>query len=186
MLQDTHLSSDAATELGCLWATAKAPSHAAVPGLGWDTHAQHRPACRELCTQSWCEQCWRSVLPVEMSQSRDVSWHNEAAVSRYHSWGAQVKLSHSILVTLWFMQSVRVPPGHEFTGCSGKVHGAQLGPWCSAQLSSLKAASLVFSAHVCQEHLCSFKRLAPCFFYFTPATTQAGSGSCWQVRTVTT
>lgn len=99
---------------------------------------------------------------------------------------AQVKLSHSILVTLWFMQSVRVPPGHEFTGCSGKVHGAQLGPWCSAQLSSLKAASLVFSAHVCQEHLCSFKRLAPCFFYFTPATTQAGSGSCWQVRTVTT
>lgn len=87
MLQDTHLSSDAATELGCLWATAKAPSHAAVPGLGWDTHAQHRPACRELCTQSWCEQCWRSVLPVEMSQSRDVSWHNEAAVSRYHSWG---------------------------------------------------------------------------------------------------
>lgn len=78
---------------------------------------------------------------------------------------AQVKLSHCIPVTLWLMQSVRAPPGHEFTGCSGMVHGAQLGPWCSAQLSGLKAASLVFSARVCQEHLCSFKHLAPCFFY---------------------
>lgn len=44
MLQDTHLSSDAATELRCLWATAEAPSHAAVPGLGWDTRtAQSSP-----------------------------------------------------------------------------------------------------------------------------------------------
>lgn len=94
--------------------------------------------------------------------------------------------SHPTLVTLWFVQSVRAPPGHEFPGCSGMLHGAQLGPWCSAQLSSLKAASPVLSARVCQEHLCSFNHLAPCFFYFTPATTQAGSGSCWQMRTVTT
>lgn len=80
---------------------------------------------------------------------------------------AQVKLSHPILVTLWLVQLLQ---GTNF-GCSG----AQLGPWCSAQLF----------ARVCQEHPCSFKPLAPRFFCFTPATTQAGSGSCWQVRTVT-
>lgn len=58
------------------------------------------------------------------------------------------------------MVSIRAPPGHEFTSPSGKTQGAQgaqLEPWCSAQLSSLKAASLVFFPHLCQEHLWSFK-----------------------------
>lgn len=80
MLQDTHLSSDAATELRCLWARAEAASHAAV--LGWGGTRTH--STEQLCTQGWGEQCRRSLLPVEVSRSRDVSWHKEAG---YHSWG---------------------------------------------------------------------------------------------------
>lgn len=141
-------------------------------GVGHTRTAQSSPsgAVLEVCAR------WGHVLEQGMP----------AGTTARVALLAQVELSHSTLVTLWFVQSVRAPPGHEFIACSGKVHGAQLGPWCSTQLSSLKAASLVFSARVCQEHLCSFKRLAPRFFCFTPATTQAGSGSCWQVRAVTT
>lgn len=150
----------------------------AQTSLSGALHAELVRAVLEVCAP-------RGDVP-EQGMSAGTTRLQKAGTAAGVALLAQEKLSHSILVTPWFMQPVRVPPGHEFTGCSGKVHGAQLGPWCSAQLSSLKAASLVFSAHVCQEHLCSFKCLAPCFFSFTPATTQAGSGSCWQVRTVTT
>lgn len=39
MLQDTHLSSNAATKLRCLWASAKVSSHALPLGLRRNTHA---------------------------------------------------------------------------------------------------------------------------------------------------
>lgn len=141
--------------------------------LGWDTRT-----ARTGALHAGLEQC---PAGMALAARRGHSWagtgHKEGTQPGWH-WPqggdtaglalvAQVKLSHPMLVTLWLVQLLQ---GTNF-GCSG----AQLGPWCSAQLF----------ARVCQEHPCSFKPLAPRFFCFTPATTQAGSGSCWQVRTVT-
>lgn len=129
--------------------------------LGWDTRTARTSL--ELCTQGWS-----SALPAECPPGM-------AAAQGGHTAGlalvAQVKLSHSILVTLWLVQLLQ---GTDF-GCSG----AQLGPWCSAQLSARRLpvlCTLPESAKSIPAHLNPWLHVSAALLLPPPRQGQAAAG----------